>query len=204
MPRPERFARFVATGYAKRASKRKIVRRRRQLCEHICPWRLADSQTSTECFPLIFSQMPAWPSRRTLSASKILQASRRSQVHLRLFRGRRQQERTTPAEKSAIEFFVRENGGHIVTACMGSKRAGPFACRAFSLSGRVREMPELAADIHRLSTQNGHWPYFLDRCQRVPAEWNPPFSHGLFGAVSRPSSPAGLLLLLATADRPVG
>lgn len=118
MPRSERFARFVATCYAKRASKRKIVRRRRQLCEHLCPWRLADSQTSTEWFST-HSQMPAWPSRRTLSASKILQASRRSQLYLRLFRGRRQQERTTPAEKSAIEFFVRESGGHIVTACMG-------------------------------------------------------------------------------------
>jgi hypothetical protein len=103
------------------------------------------------------SQMPAWPSRRTLSASKILQASRRSQVHLRLFRGRRQQERTTPAEKSAIEFFVRESGGHIVTACMGSKSAAPSACRAFLLSGRVQEMPELAADIHsRRKTVTSH------------------------------------------------
>jgi hypothetical protein len=78
-------------------------------------------------------------------------------VHLRLFRGRRQQERTTPAEKSAIEFFVRESGGHIVTACMGSKSAAPSACRAFLLSGRVQEMPELAADIHsRRKTVTSH------------------------------------------------
>jgi hypothetical protein len=36
---------------------------------------------------------------------------------------------------------------------MGSKSAAPSACRAFLLSGRV---PELAGDIHRLATQNGH------------------------------------------------
>jgi hypothetical protein len=53
MARSERFARFETFCYAKWASKRKIVRLRRQSCEHLCPSRLADSQTSADCFPLI-------------------------------------------------------------------------------------------------------------------------------------------------------
>ena len=136
MPRSKSFARFVDICYAKRASKRKIVRLRRQSCEHLCPWRLADSQTSRERDSHSFAGASAAFPRSTVrveNPSSIAKVASASAVLSRSSTTRTQ----TPAGTSANEFLECESDGRIVTGSIGLERACKLSIICLHRSGTV-------------------------------------------------------------------